>query len=63
MFVTAAITLVCTAGLSFYVRFLLALCEGCRAHRIGSWVRLRLNSAKEKIAGRQERPEPMARAA
>jgi hypothetical protein len=63
MFVTAAITLVCTAGISFYVRFLVALCKECRPHRIGHWVRLRLNTAEEKIAGRQERPESMARAA
>jgi hypothetical protein len=63
MFVTAAITLVCTAGISFYVRFLVALCRECRPHRIGHWVRLRLNTAEEKIAGRQERPESMARAA
>jgi hypothetical protein len=63
MFVTAAITLVCTAGLSFYVRFLVALCKECRPHRIGYWVRLRLNTPEGEVAGRQERPEPMARAA
>src|ERR1035441_2793321 len=58
MFVTAAITLVCTAGVSFYVRFLVALCKECRPHRIGYWVRLRLNTAEEEIAGRQERLIP-----
>ena len=63
MFVTTAITLMCTAGVSFYLRFLVALCRECRPHRIGYWVRLRLNTAKEEIARRQERPEPMARGA
>src|ERR1039458_4019693 len=51
MFVTAAITLVCTAGVSFYVRFLVALCKECSLHRIGYWVRLRLNTAKRRSLG------------
>jgi hypothetical protein len=53
MFVTAAITLVCTAGVSFCVRFLVALCQECRPHRISSWVRR--HTREEEIAGRQER--------
>ena len=63
MFVTIAITLICTAGVSFYLRFMVALCKECRPHRIGYWVCLRPNTAEEEIARRQERPEPMARAA
>jgi hypothetical protein len=63
MFATVAITLVCTAGVSFYVRFLVALCKECRPHRIGRWVGLRLNTAEEEIAGRHERRDAMARAA
>jgi hypothetical protein len=53
MFVTAAITLVCTAGVSFCVRFLVALCQECRPHRIGYWVRR--HTAEEEIARRPER--------
>ena len=45
MFVTTAITLMCTAGVSFYLRFMVALCKECRPHRIGYWVCLRLNTA------------------
>lgn len=63
MFVTTAITLMCTAAVSFYLRFLVALCQECRAHRIGYWTRLRFSHAEEEIPGRQERQEPQARAA
>ena len=63
MFVTTAITLMCTAGVSFYLRFLVALCHQCRPHRIVYWTRLRLSHAEEEIAGWQERQEPVARAA
>ena len=38
MFATTAITLLCTAGISFYVRFLVVLCKACKTRRIGHWV-------------------------
>lgn len=49
MFATTAITLLCTAGISFYVRFLVALCKTCKTRRIGYWVRVRLGSGEESI--------------
>jgi hypothetical protein len=63
MFVTTAITLMCTAGVSFYRRFLVALCQECRPHRSGYWARIRFSHVEEEIAGRQERKEPVARVA
>lgn len=34
MFAMTAITLLCTAGIAFYVRFLVTLCRGCKTRRI-----------------------------
>ena len=61
MFATTAITLLCTAGISFHVRFLVALFEECKPRRIGHWVRLRLRSGEESIPDGSK--QPVARAA
>jgi hypothetical protein len=63
MFAMTAITLLCTAGISFYVRFLVALCRECKNRRIGYWVRVRLGSGEESIPDLRERERPMTRAA
>jgi hypothetical protein len=63
MLVTTAITLMCTAGVSFYLRFLVELCRECRPHRRSYWARIQFSHVEEEIAGRQERQEPVARAA
>ena len=42
MFVTAVMTVLCMAGIAFYVRFVVALCKECKPHSIGYWVRVRL---------------------
>ena len=47
MFVTAVMTVLCTAGTAFYVRFLVALCKECKPRSIGYWVRLRLGSSED----------------
>jgi hypothetical protein len=49
MFAMTAITLLCSAGISFYVRFLVALFQECKPRRTGHWVRLRLRSGEESI--------------
>jgi hypothetical protein len=49
MFATTAITLLCIACISFYVRFLVALYRECKPRRIGYWVRLRLSSSEESV--------------
>jgi hypothetical protein len=63
MFVTGVITVLCTAGIAFYVRFLVALCKECKARRIGYWVRLRLGSSENAIAELQQGKKPATRAA
>ena len=63
MFVTGVMTVLCTAGIAFYVRFLVALCKECRPRPIGYWVRLRLGSVDNAIAEPQQRKKPVTRAA
>jgi hypothetical protein len=48
-FATTASTLLCTAGISFYVRFLVALRGKCKTRRIGYGVRARLGFGKKSI--------------
>jgi len=60
MFVTTAITLMCTVGVSFYLRFLVEVCQECRPLRSGYWARIRFSHVEEEIAGRQERQQPVA---
>ena len=61
--VTGLVTLLCTAGVAFYVRFLVALCKECTPRRIGYWVRVRLGSGENAISELQERKKPVTRAA
>jgi len=63
MFATTAITLLCAAGISFYVRFLVALCKERKTRRIGYWVRVRLRFGEEPISESRERERPVTRAA
>jgi len=63
MFVTAAITLLCTAGVAFYARFLAALCRECKPRQGGHWVRLRLGSGEDAVVELPERKKPVTRAA
>jgi hypothetical protein len=63
MFVTAVMTVLCTTGVAFYARFLVALCKECKPRRIGFWVRLRLDSGEDTIAELEERRGPVSRAA
>ena len=63
MFVMAAMTVLCTAGIAFYLRFLVALCKERKPHSSGYWVRLRLGSGDGRIAELPERRKPATRAA
>ena len=63
MFATTAITLLCIAGISFYVQFLVAMCRECKPRRMGYWVRLRLGSSEESIPEPRQRERPVTRAA
>jgi hypothetical protein len=44
MFVIAVWTVLCAAGIAFYVQFLVALGKECTPRLTGYWVRLRLGS-------------------
>lgn len=63
MFVTAVMTVLCTTGVAFYARFLVALCKERKPRLIGYWVRLRLGSGEDAIAELPERKRSVARAA
>lgn len=63
MFVKNVMTVLCTAGIAFYVRFLVALCKECKPRSAGYWVRLRLGSGEGTIAELAERKKPVTRAA
>jgi hypothetical protein len=63
MVVTEVLAMLCTAGIWFYVRFLVALCKECKPRRVGYWVRLRLDSGEGTIAELQGREIPDTRAA
>jgi len=63
MFVTAAMTVLCTGAVAFYVRFLVALCRECKPRLAGYWVRLRLGSGEDALVEMQEGKQPVTRAA
>jgi len=63
MFVTAVMTVVCTAGVAFNVRFLVALCRECTFHRTGDWVRLRLDSSEDAVVELPQWKQSVTRAA
>jgi len=54
MFVTAAMTVLCTTSVALYVRFLAALCRERKPGRDGYWVRLRLGSGEDALVEMQE---------
>ena len=63
MFVMALMTILCTAGVAFYLRFLFALCRECKPRPVGYWIRLRLGSGEDTIVEIPERKKPVTRAA
>lgn len=58
VFVMAAMTVACTGGAVFCVRFLVALCKEREPRRIGYWVRLRLSSGTDTIAELHQYKKP-----
>jgi hypothetical protein len=63
MFVMALMTVLCTAGVAFYLRFLFALWRECKPRPVGYWIRLRLGSGEDTIVEMPERTKPVTRAA
>jgi hypothetical protein len=63
MFLKTAMTVLCTAGLAFYVRFLVALWKEREPLSSGYWVRLRLSYGEDSMVELPERRRPRTRAA
>jgi hypothetical protein len=63
MFFKTVMTLLCMAGIAFYMRFLVALCKERKPRSSGYWVRLRVGSGEGTIAELPKRRTPVTRAA
>lgn len=63
MFLKTVLTLLCTPGIAFYVRFLVALYKESKPRPSGYWVRLRVGSEEATIAELPKRRKPVTRAA
>ena len=63
MVVMAIVTTVCTVGVAFYLRFLVALCKELRVHWIGYLVRLHVDSNESGVCLSQEAETSLPRAA
>jgi len=63
MLVMVVMTVLCTVGSAFYVRFLVALGNECEPRLTGYWVRLRLGAHENAMAELQQRKQPATRAA
>jgi hypothetical protein len=63
MIASAAILVLCAAGVAFYVRFLVALCKECKPRFACYWVRIRLGSVPEVAQMRHERKAHVKRVA
>ncbi|HTS09131.1 MAG TPA: hypothetical protein VMP68_26430 [Candidatus Eisenbacteria bacterium] len=60
---TMPVIAACTAGVGFYVRFLLAMCKECKLVSAGYWRLLRVHSGKAPVVIAQPRRERVSRAA
>jgi hypothetical protein len=63
MFAKTVVIVLCTAGVAFYVRFLVALWKERKTLSSGYWMRLRLGSGENSLVELPERREPVTRAA
>jgi hypothetical protein len=63
MFLKSVMMLLCTAGIAFYVHFLVALYKESKPRSSGYWVRLRVGSGEATIADLPKQRRPVTRAA
>jgi hypothetical protein len=63
MFVMAVMTMLCAAGVTFCLRFLLALRTECKPRRIGYLVVQRPGSSEDRIAEFRQRKKTATHAA
>ena len=59
----AVMTVLCTAGVAFYVRFLVALCKECKPSLSGYWLRTQPRSDGDEVVELHEQEYPVSRAA
>jgi hypothetical protein len=57
------LTMLCLGGVTFYVRFFLALCKECRFQRISYWMRLHAPSNLYTLPNPEHRKKTVVRAA
>ena len=63
MFWTMAITALCTAGIGFYLRFLVALCKECKMVSTGYWMLLRAHTDRKPVVSAQPHRKQVVRVA
>jgi hypothetical protein len=63
MVVTTVMTVLCSVGVAFYLRFLVALCKECKHQRICYLVRMPPESAECAIPNTRELETSIPRAA
>lgn len=63
MVATSIITVLCAAGIAFYVRFMIALGKECKPGVSGYWVRLRLGRGDGELMELRTPKRPTTRAA
>ena len=63
MLAIAVVTLLCTAGVAFYVLFLVALGSECRPRLVGYWMRLQPGAHENAMTELRKRRPPARRAA
>jgi hypothetical protein len=63
MLVMAVMTLLCVAGVTFCLRFMVALCKEHERHQIGYSVHRQLSSGESPITELQGRKKPVTHAA
>ena len=63
MFLMSFMSILCVAGVAFYLRFLIALCRDPKPRLKGDWMFLRLDSHDEELVELQSFEQPTTRAA
>jgi hypothetical protein len=63
MIATTIVTVLCAAGIAFYVRFMIALGKECKPGVSGHWVRLRPGRGDGELVELQTRKRPPTRTA
>ena len=63
MVATTIVTVLCAAGIAFYVRFMIALGKECKPGTSGYWVRLRPGTGDGELMELRTPKRPTTRAA